>query len=296
MWPLPRYKGREVNFPKVPLAAATWFALLLFASCNPEFLSWFEVWWMRDEGEEECSMEQTRGLAHSRLQNRGRLWNNIFVLHWITNVVKRRQSKILTWRQSNTENEQTNASYIERITILDNVKHEGTDIHEQCKSKRTPSDGRRTMPPKVPSKCEKKTPSYLKMCEKQNSKMLLLLLSRNRFRSYKNAGVAIAIKSSKKSALNFCLINKLHMPQISSGITEASNATNFSKCQSCHATSPSQQKIPEIPAIAVFCFHMPPNSPPRGKKTNKLPQFAEHQNSRPRAGRVPRTRDTEPKN
>lgn len=177
----------EVNFPKVPLAAATWFALLLFASCNPEFLSWFEVWWMRDEGEEECSMEQTRGLAHSRLQNRGRLWNNIFVLHWITNVVKRRQSKILTWRQSNTENEQTNASYIERITILDNVKHEGTDIHEQCKSKRTPSDGRRTMPPKVPSKCEKKTPSYLKMCEKQNSKMLLLLLSRNRFRSYKNA-------------------------------------------------------------------------------------------------------------
>jgi hypothetical protein len=104
------------------------------------------------------------------------------------------------------------------------------------------------------------------MCEKQNSKMLLLLLSRNRFRSYKNAGVAIAIKSSKKSALNFCLINKLHMPQISSGITEASNATNFSKCQSCHATSPSQQKIPGIPAIAVFCFHMPPNSPPAGKR------------------------------
>jgi hypothetical protein len=151
------------------------------------------------------------------------------------------------------------------------------------------------MPPKVPSKCEKKTPSYLKMCEKQNSKMLPLLLSRNRFRSYKNAGVAIAIKSWKESALNFCLINKLHMPQISSGITEASNATNFSKCQSWHATSPSQQKTPEIPAITAFCFHMPANSPPRGKKTNKLPQFAEPQNSRQRAGRVTRTRDTEPK-
>jgi len=61
---LPRYKGREVNFPKVRLAATTWFALLLFASCNPEVLSRFEVWWMRDEDEEECSMEQARGLAH----------------------------------------------------------------------------------------------------------------------------------------------------------------------------------------------------------------------------------------
>jgi hypothetical protein len=250
---------------------------------------------MRDEGEEECSMEQTRGLAHLQgAKPRSTLKQHIcFALDH--EFREETIIKILTWRHPNKEKEQTNASYIERITILDNVNHEGTDIHEQCKSKRTPSDGRRTMPPKVPSKCEKKTPSYLKMCEKQNSKMLPLLLSRNRFRSYKNAGVAIAIKSSKKSALNFCLIHKLHMPQISSGITEASNATNFSKCQSWHATSPAQQKTPENPAIAVFCFHRPPNSPPRGKKTNKLLQFAEPQNSRQRAGRVPRTRDTEPK-
>lgn len=180
--------------------------------------------------------------------------------------MKRQQSKILTWRQSNHEKEQTNASYIERITILDNVKHEGTDMHEQCKSKRTPSDGRRTMPPKVPSKCEKKTPSYLKMCEKQNSKMLLLLLSRNRFRSYKSAGVAKAIKSSKKCSLNFCLINKLHIPQISSGITEASNATNFSKCQRWHATSPSQQKTPKFLQSQCSAFTCPRIHHPPGKR------------------------------